>query len=68
MKVKFLSKKYMHDFVEETEDGKLVTHPVYTYDEKEIIADVIEERKYTLKLKLPDGNTIIKKRKQVEAV
>jgi hypothetical protein len=65
-KVKFISRTYISNYVEETEDGRLIEHPKYIADEKEIVADVLEERKYTYKLRLPNGTTIIKKRHQVE--
>jgi hypothetical protein len=32
---------------------------------KNVLADVIEKRKYTVKLKLDDGKVIIKKNKQL---
>lgn len=35
------------------------------YLEKEIKGTVVEERKYTVKIKLEDGNVIIKKKKQL---
>lgn len=35
------------------------------YQDKQLIAEVLEERKYTLKLKLEHGRIIIKKHKQI---
>lgn len=66
-KVKFVSAQYIRNYVEETEDGKLVEHPLYVIEE-EIEAEILETRKHTLKLRLPDGNVIIKKHKQVEVI
>ena len=33
---------------------------------EEMYAEIIERRKYTVKLLLPDGNKIVKKNKQVQ--
>ena len=66
--VKFHSYTYISNYIEETEDGQLIEHAKYKVDNGEIIADVLEERKHTFKLQLPDGNIIIKRRKQVEEI
>jgi hypothetical protein len=67
-KVKFTSLFKYSNYVEETEDGKLVDHAVFWTTPEEIVADVLEERKYTYKLALPNGRKIIKKKHQVEIV
>lgn len=63
--VRFTSKKVVHNYVEETEEGELVEHAKFTLEKTDLVADVLEERKHTYKLKLPDGNIIIKKKNQV---
>lgn len=67
-KVKFRSKSFYNNFVEETEDGKLIEHVRYEVDNGWIEAEILETRKYTYKLQLPDGNVIVKKHKQVELI
>jgi len=66
MKVKFQSKTYLTNYVEETEDGQLIEHQKFVIDNGEIEAEVLETRKHTVKLKLPDGKIIVKKHHQVE--
>ena len=66
MKAKFYAQKIVHGYVEETEEGTLVEHQIYAFPEEEIEAEILEMRKHTLKLLLPDGNVIIKKHSQVE--
>lgn len=66
--VKFQSYTYVNNFIEETEDGQLIEHTKYQIDNGEIVANVLEERKHTFKLQLPDGNVIVKRRNQVEEI
>ena len=68
MKVKFISQFLYRNYVEETADGELKEHKLFWSEPEEIVAEVIEERKHTYKLFLPDGNRIIKKKHQVESV
>lgn len=63
---KFQSYTYLKDYVEETADGELVEHSIFVVDNGEVVADIIEERKHTLRLKLSNGKEIVKKRSQVE--
>lgn len=67
-KCKFHSKSYHTNFVEETEDGELIEHLIYEEDKGIIEAEILEVRKHTYKLELPDGSVIIKKHKQVEII
>jgi len=62
--VKFTSKKIYNNFVEETEEGELVEHKKFI-EEEEIIADIIEERKNILVLRLSNGDIIKKRKKHV---
>lgn len=66
--VKFNSSTHVNNYIEETEDGQLIEHKTYQIDNGEIIANILEERKYTFKLQLPDGSVIVKKKKQVQLV
>lgn len=68
MKARFTAQKIIHGYVEETEDGRLVEHQAYAFPEEEIEAEILEMRKHTVKLQLPDGNVIIKKVRQVEVL
>jgi len=63
-KVKFVSKKVYRNYIEETEEGKLVEHKKFI-EEEEIIGEVIEERKNVLILRLSNGDIIKKRKKQV---
>lgn len=66
-KVKFESKKYITNFVEEGTAGLYVV-PKKVIDNGTIEAQVLETRKTKYKLLLPDGNVIFKKKSQVEIV
>lgn len=62
-KVKFTSRTFISDYVEETEDGQLITHPRYLLEEKDLVGEVVSETKYNYRLKLENGD-IIKKHKK----
>lgn len=69
MKVKFQSKSYVQNFIEEDEEtGELTEELVKVVDNGEIIAEVLEERKNRYVLLLESGNVIIKKKSQVEVI
>ena len=69
MKVKFNSKSYFHNWVEEDEEtGELNEELVKVVDNGEIVAEVIEERKTRYLLLLPDGNRVFKRKNQVEVI
>lgn len=66
--IKFKSTKYLTNYTEETEEGLLITYPKYEYDVKEIEATILGENKTgtRFKLKLPDGNIIYKRKKDLQ--
>ena len=62
--ITYISTRVYHNYIEETEEGELIEHLRFEIA-KEITATVLEDRKHSYKLLMPDGNTIVKRKKNI---